>query len=187
MGGTPPRTATLPPGDLASASAGRPRDPPAHPDRRRSGPTNGSGPCPRRRPAARPSTPPARPLTIAVLSVLWALSIPLYAVTAVALAQARPGTGGMAMAGLSALLAILSGIMAVGLWTAQAWARPVQIAVAALGILFCPFSLAAIAVLAYMLRPPARRYFARAASDTTADQSEAIFAAAVVAAVVLGG
>ena len=185
MGGTPPRTATLPPLEtLPPPPPGVPAIPPRTPTDGVPGPPTGAG-----RPTTRGSalTPPARPLTVAVLSVLWALSIPLYAVTAVALAQARPGTGGIAMAGVSALLAILSGIMAFGLWTAQAWARPVQIAVAALGILFCPFSLAAIAVLAYMLRPPARRYFTRAASDTTADQSEAIFAAAVVAAVVLGG
>ena len=93
----------------------------------------------------------------------------------------------MLIAGLCALLAIIAPVMAFGLWTARGWARAAQIALAALGILNCPFSLAAIAVLAYMLRPPARRYFARAGGDTTADQSEAVFAAAVVAAVVLGG
>jgi hypothetical protein len=38
-----------------------------------------------------------------------------------------------------------------------------------------------------MLRAPARRYFAHGDGDTSADQAEAIFAAAIVAAVVLGG
>ncbi len=90
------------------------------------------------------------------------------------------------VAGVAALLAIIAGVMAFGLWTAQGWARPAQIALAAIGILNCPFSLAALAVLVYMLRPPARRYFAHEA-EPRPDQSEAIFAAAVVAAVVLGG
>jgi hypothetical protein len=186
MGAMPPRTATLPPLDSFPAP---PPDVPAVPARTPAegvpGPPTGRATTTPRGPAFAP--PPARPLTVAVLAVLWALSVPLYAVTAIALLQARPGTGGMAMAAVSAALTILSGLMAYGLWTAQAWARPVQIAVAALGILVCPFSLAAIAVLAYMLRPPARRYFTRVPGDTTGDQSEAIFAAAVVAAVVLGG
>ena len=131
--------------------------------------------------------PAARPLTVSVLAVLWVLSIPFHAVTGVALARSWPGSGGMLIAGLCALLAVIAPVMAFGLWTARGWARPAQIALAALGILNCPFSLAAIAVLTYMLRPPARRYFAGAGGDTTADQSEAVFAAAVVAAVVLGG
>jgi hypothetical protein len=93
----------------------------------------------------------------------------------------------MLVAVLAALLAVVGGIMAFGLWTARSWARPAQIALAAVGVLNCPFTLAAVAVLAYMLRPPARRYFAHEGGDTTGDQAEAVFAAAVVAAVVLGG
>ena len=88
---------------------------------------------------------------------------------------------------IAALGALAWGLMSFGLWTAQGWARPAQIGLAALGILNCPFTLASIAVLAYMLRGNAKRYFARAPQDTAADQSEAIFAAAIVAAVVLGG
>jgi len=128
-----------------------------------------------------------RPLTVSVLAVLWVLSIPFHVVTGMALARDRPGSGGLLIAGLFALLAIIAAVMAFGLWTARGWARPAQIALAALGILNCPFALASIAVLAYMLRTPARRYFDRAAVDTTADQTEPVFAAAVVAAVVLGG
>ncbi len=122
-----------------------------------------------------------------MLAVLWVLSIPFHAVIGVALARSRSGSGGMWIAGLFVLFAIVAGVMAFGLWTAQGWARPAQIALAALGILNCPFTLASIAVLAYMLRPPARRYFSHTGGDTTADQAEAVFAAAVVAAVVLGG
>lgn len=184
-GGPPPKTATLRPRDGFPP----PQDSPAGP-----GPhVAGREPVlPMARPAeTAPSgaawRPSARPLTVSVLAVLWVLSIPFHAVTGIALARSWPGSGGMLIAGLCALLAIIAPIMAFGLWTARGWARAAQIALAALGILNCPFSLAAIAVLAYMLRPPARRYFARAGDDTTADQSEAVFAAAVVAAVVLGG
>ena len=175
-GGVPPRTATLPPLDsfpppppTGSAPGSSRADDGAH-----AAPALGSW---RRR----------RPLTVSVLAVLWVLSIPFHAVTGVALARARPGSGGIWIAGLFALFAVVAGIMAYGLWTARGWARPAQIALAALGILYCPFTLASIAVLAYMLRPPARRYFAHTGGDTTADQAEAVFAAAVVAAVVLGG
>jgi hypothetical protein len=93
----------------------------------------------------------------------------------------------MVLAVLLVLLAVVAVLMAWGMWTARGWARPAQITLAALGILNCPFAPASIAVLVYMLRAPARRYFAHAGGDTTADESEAIFAAAVVAAVVLGG
>jgi cbb3-type cytochrome oxidase subunit 3 len=127
-----------------------------------------------------------RPLTIAVLAVLWVLSIPFHALTGILLAPSWPGMGGVAFSIAAALFAIIAGTMAFGLWTAQGWARPAQIALAALGILNCPFALASLAVLVYMLRPQAKRYFSRAAADE-GDQSEAVFAAALVAAVVLGG
>lgn len=182
-GGPPPRTATLPPLDsFPPPPPGSPALPTRTPEPDL--PMVGRAET---APGGAAWRPAARPLTVSVLAVLWVLSIPFHAVAGIALARSWPGSGGMLIAGLFALLAIVAGVMAFGLWTAQGWARPAQIALAALGILNCPFSPAAIAVLAYMLRPPARRYFARAGGDTTADQSEAVFAAAVVAAVVLGG
>ena len=168
-GGPPPKTATLPP--LGKG------DPVLEPP-----PASGRA----KTETAAPAFPGARPLTVTVLAVLWVLSIPFHAVIAFALARSRPGSG-LWIGALFVLFAIVAAIMASGLWTVRAWARATQIALAALGILYCPFSLASIAVLAYMLRPPARRYFARAGGDTTADQSEAVFAAALVAAAVLGG
>jgi hypothetical protein len=122
-----------------------------------------------------------------VLAVLWVLSIPFHIVTGFALARAGPGSDGMILSALLVVLAVVAVLMAYGLWYARSWARPAQIALAALGILNCPFALASVAALAYMLRAPARRYFAHAGGDTSADQSEAVFAAALVAAVVLGG
>lgn len=180
-GGSPPKTATLPP------LGGFPNGPPIDILPPEAGPRPPTGSSRARTESARPAFPAARPLTVSVLAVLWVLSIPFHAVAGIALARAWPGTGAPLIAVLFAVLAIVAAIMAYGLWTGAGWARPVQIALAALGILNCPFSLAAIAVLAYMLRPPARRYFAHTGGDTTADQSEAVFAAAVVAAVVLGG
>jgi hypothetical protein len=168
--GMPSRTATLPPLDSF---------PPPPP---------GAPPLPVSKP--RPPTPTVRsqrPLTVSVLAVLWVLSIPFHAVTGFLLARSRPYGTEIVIAGVLALLAIVAGIMAYGLWTGRGWARPAQIALAALGIVNCPFTLAAVATLWYMLRAPARHYFAGSEEDTTADQSEAVFAAAIVAAVVLGG
>ena len=190
-GSQPPhlRTATLPPleaipDDDTTGSLAPARGPVAPP------------PPPRvsTRPPARPPIPAPtnaarrlpRPLTISVLSVLWVLSIPFHAVLAIALAPGVPRTTSIAITVLGAALAIIGGVLSFGLWTGQAWARPAQIALAALGILNCPFALASIAVLVYMLRAPAKRYFSGLPADPE-DQSEAVFAAAVVAAVVLGG
>jgi hypothetical protein len=189
-GGVPARTATLPPLDsLPPAPPGSPPLPARSPAARAESPTGPSIRSSRAdtAPTGAAWSPAARPLTVSVLAVLWVLSIPFHALTGVALARAWPGSGGIWIAGIFVLFAVVAGIMAYGLWTARSWARPAQIALAAVGILNCPFSLASIAVLAYMLRAPARRYFTRAGGDTTADQAEAVFAAAVVAAVVLGG
>jgi pSer/pThr/pTyr-binding forkhead associated (FHA) protein len=128
-----------------------------------------------------------RPLTVTVLAVLWLLSIPFHAITGFLLAQAWPGAGRMIVAALGFVLAVLGAGMAYGLWNGRRWARPAQIVLAAIGILNCPFALASLAVLVYMLRPAARRYFDDEPTDGTADPSEAVFAAALVAAVVLGG
>jgi len=190
MGGsTPPRTATLPPLDgfppAPPRSPALPARPPAAKVDDLPGPSTGTGHA-ATTPGASAFRPAGRPLTVSVLSVLWVLSIPFHTVIGVALARSRPGSG-LWIAVILVVFAIVAGVMAYGLWTARGWARPAQIALAALGILYCPFTLAAVAVLAYMLRPPARRYFARAGGDTTADQAEAIFAAAAVAAAVLGG
>ena len=179
------RTATLPPLESLPPEAAVPPPPPAvvPPPRARVG---GSIPPAPRASQGRGTAPTERPLTISVLAVLWVLSIPFHAVTGILLAPSFSGFGAMAVSLGAALFAVIAGAMAYGLWTARGWARPAQIALAAIGILNCPFSLAALAVLVYMLRPPAKRYFTRAPVDT-ADQAEAVFAAAVVAAVVLGG
>lgn len=190
-GSMPPhvRTATLPPLEsmpqdtTGSLPPAVPPPPPPRPSTR----SRSLPPTAPPHPAEAADPAPARPLTISVLSVLWVLSIPFVAVVGIVLAQGVPGPTGIAIAAAAAVFAVTGGLMSFGLWTARSWARPAQIALAAIGILNCPFALASIAVLAYMLRAPARRYFAGTAQDTAGDQSEAVFAAAIVAAVVLGG
>ena len=179
---TPSRTATLPPFDSLP-----PPPPGAPPLATRTVDRPPRATTPRARPAAAATGHAPRPLTVTVLAVLWILSIPFHAVTGFLLAHSRPGAAGVAIAVVFLLAAIVGGVMAHGLWMGFGWSRPAQIALAAIGILNCPFTLAAVGTLWYMLRAPARRYFTRGDGDTTADQAEAIFAAAIVAAVVLGG
>jgi hypothetical protein len=144
-------------------------------------------------PMAPGTTPPApahaaRPLTVTVLAGLWGLSVMLYAVAGAVLSTRA--TGG-ARAGLFAggiALAVLAGAMAAGLWHGRRWAYVGQIAVAAVGVFLCPFSLASIAVLVYMLRPGVHWHFSgrRDRAPEGTGQSEPIFTGALVATVVLG-
>jgi hypothetical protein len=188
-GSQPPhlRTATLPPLESLQGDTGSlPQPVPAVPPRAETRPRTTAPRHPSPTTPKHAGAPPSRPLTISVLSVLWILSIPFHAVMGIVLAQGLPGAPGLAVAALAALLAIVAGVMSFGLWTARSWARPAQIALAAIGIVNCPFAIASIATLVYMLRPSARRYFARQPAEGPGD-AEAVFAAAIVAAVVLGG
>jgi hypothetical protein len=190
----PPRAPRPPAPPTPAASAPVPARPKAAPapaaPRTRTHPPVAAPSLPPR-PASGPAAAPARarvprPLTVSVLAALWVLSIPLYAAGGIALVASMKGAWAVGAAVSFALLAILGGVLAFGLWTAQPWARPLQIAVAGLGILNCPFAIAAIVVLVYMLRAPARRYFSGEPPPEGATESEAAFAAGVVAAVVLG-
>jgi hypothetical protein len=129
-----------------------------------------------------------RPLTVTVLFVLWTLSVPLYLIAGVALAFATQGFGRVAVIVAALALATLSLAMAVGLWQGRRWAWVAQIAVAAIGVFICPFTLASIAVLVYMLRPAVQWHFSDRGQNEpeSAGQGEAMFAGALVAAVVLG-
>jgi len=129
-----------------------------------------------------------RPLTVTLLIALWVLSVPLYVVGGVALSWRAPGAGRAGLVAAGLLLATLSVAMAVGLWQARRWAYVTQLVIAGLGLFLCPFSLASIAVLVYMLRPAARWYFSdrRAEAPEGTGQAEVIFAAALVGAVLLG-
>ena len=142
-------------------------------------------PEPRRRPAERRS----RPATVNVLVGLWALFVPA-SVAACLFAAARLGGGAAAwtlgaLAGL--VLAALGTVMALGLRALAPWARHLQIAAAALGLLACPFTLASATILLYLSRAEVRALFGgypgRGAGDGTA---EATFALSLVGMVALG-
>ncbi len=100
-------------------------------------------------------------LTVRVLAGLWALGALASAasglVTAGALGWSGMGALAAALAGL--ILAAVAVVQAVGLWSKSPWARPLQIALAALGILACPFLPAAVTTLIYMLRAEVRGAF----------------------------
>jgi hypothetical protein len=136
--------------------------------------------------AGRPAQ--GRPVTVTLLMALWALSVPLYTIGGFAVSWQARGAGRAALVAAGLLLAGLSAAMAVGLWQARRWAYVAQIVIAGLGVFVCPFTLASIAVLVYMLRPPARWYFSDRREDAPegAGQTEVIFAAAIVGAVLLG-
>jgi hypothetical protein len=131
---------------------------------------------------------PSRPLTVTVLFVLWTLSVPLYLIAGLALALATQGIAPVAVIVAGLALATLSLAMAVGLWQGRRWAWVAQIGVAAIGVFVCPFTLASIAVLVSMLRPAVQWHFSDRGQKEpeSAGQGEAMFAGALVAAVVLG-
>jgi hypothetical protein len=101
------------------------------------------------------------PLTIRVLAGLWALGALTFAasglVTAGALGWTTSGALAAALGGL--ILAAVAVVLALGLWSRSPWARPLQIALAALGILTCLFLPAAVTTLIYMLRAEVRAAF----------------------------
>ena len=155
-----------------------------------------SPPPPRPEPRPRPvaSTARERPLTVTLLAILWLASILVYGLGGVWTAHALgwSGVGAAAPIAAGALLALVSAVMAYGLWSLAPWARVLQIILAAVGLLFCPFTLASVAVLVYMSRAAARTAFAgrpvgsrdpMAPADTS---SEGAFAAVILGTVLLG-
>jgi hypothetical protein len=158
----------------ARRAAGEPR-PPAEPRR---------PPEPRRR-----AQTSGRPATVNVLVTLWALSVPA-SVAACLYAAFRLGGGPVAwtLGTLASLvLAALGTLMALGLRALAPWARHLQIATAAFGLLVCPFTLASATLLLYLTRPEVKAVFegtpGRGAADGTAD---ATFALSLLGMLALG-
>jgi hypothetical protein len=143
-----------------------------------------------RRPTLLPKVPaePHRPLTLTVLAILWMISVLLYPAAGLAVARTRGGTSAALAVVIGMAFAVVSGGMAYGLWKRRVWARAAQIAVAAVGLLLCPFSLASAAVLAYMLRPTTSAHFSSgsAATPVQPDAVELTFTGVIMATVVLG-
>jgi hypothetical protein len=122
---------------------------------------------------------------------LWAAFVPA-SVAACLLAAHRLGGGGLAwtlaiLAGL--VLAGLGLTMALGLRALAPWARHLQVATAAVGLVLCPFTLASATVLLYMTRPEVRTAFegnGRAAPRAGTGADDTTFALSIVGMLVLG-
>jgi hypothetical protein len=190
-----PAPASAPPAVQPPAPAPRPAEASAPPAKPPAKPPPAAAPAPRPRPEARPrAAPPAgpsRPPTVTLLAVLWLLSVPVYGLGGVALARAF-GWGGVWAAlpiAVGVVLTLVSGVMAYGLWVLAPWARVAQIVVAAIGLLFCPFTPASAATLVYMSRSAARAAFSRPAPRGTgaaSDTAEGMFTAVILGTVLLG-
>jgi hypothetical protein len=165
----------VPPAAAAGSTPGRaramgvpptePLDPPApsparaRPAARPSVAAGGAAPKPT--PAAGASSLPARPLTVQVLSALWLASVVFYAGSGIVVAVrgVLPPPFGWVAIGAGFLLALVSAVMAYGLWALKPWGRFLQIGIAALGLLDCPMTLASATVLVYMLRKSTAVWF----------------------------
>jgi hypothetical protein len=157
-------------------------------------PAAAARPAPGPAKAARPL--PGRPLTVQVLSALWLVSVLLYggAGAYLALGGGLPSPFGIVAAVGGGVLALLSAVLAIGLWTLKPWARYLQIAIAAIGLLDCPMTLASATVLVYMFKKPTALWFSgRAARGLSPEEAaaldpsgEATFSLTVLAMVALG-
>jgi hypothetical protein len=132
-----------------------------------------------------------------VIAALWMLSFFLYGVGGLAAVPLLHLQGtAMAVTLLSAIvLALLSALMAVGLWSRSPWARILQLVLAVQGL--CgPFFVASAAILIYMLRDDVKIHFSgrqdfrdlspQEAETARRTGSEGIFTGAVLGGVFLG-
>jgi pSer/pThr/pTyr-binding forkhead associated (FHA) protein len=166
---------------------------PSRPAPRRPAPPRAGPPQPPPLPDAPPqpdaatAAPAHRPLTVNVLAALWLMSVPIYGLGGLALAMRSDGLASTLIAMVGLGLAALGAALAWGLWSLKPWARGLQIAVAGLGVLLCPFTLASVVVLAYMLTPVGIAAFSDRAPDPDAGaRREAGYAAALLGTVLLG-
>jgi uncharacterized membrane protein len=180
----PPPAAAPPPPVQAAAS---PRPPPAAPVPAR--PAARARSTAEREPRTMIPARLVRPATVTLLAALWALFVPL-AVAGVLLGAARASAsmvGWIAAGVLAVVLAGLGTAMALGLRALAPWARHLQIATAAVGLLVCPFTLAAATVLLYMTRPEVKGAFEGTGTVRVgADSAEPTFALSLVGMLVLG-
>jgi len=152
--GPPP----VPPAAPPKPAAARPAPPPprpvpqAPPPRPPSAPGSARLNAPMPRPPSVRPAPLERPLTVSLLASLWAFSALLYLVLAgVAFPLGLRGTQGLLAVVGGVTMALVSVLMAYGLFAMASWARMLQIVFAFIGLCH-PFLLASVAILAYMLR-----------------------------------
>jgi hypothetical protein len=156
--------------------------------------------APRLRPDAPTREEPGplpRPLTVTVLAAIWGTAALAFAGFGVASASLLRWSGLLSLSVAVGGLALAAGaaVLAFGLWSRSPWARPLQIAVAGVGLLTCAFLPAAVTTLIYMLRAEARAVFSgRDPRDLPAAEAEALrsgsaeagFGFSILAMVVLG-
>ena len=170
----------------APAPAPAPR-PPAQPPLPPTAPRGAVPPGLPRRSVSAAAAPPSRPATVSVLAGLWALFVP--ASVAASLYAAQLLGGGVLAWSLGAiaslLLAGLGTAMAFGLSRLAPWARHLQVATAAVGLVLCPFTLASATVLLYMMRPEVKAAFEGGARPGNGS-ADATFALSLVGMLALG-
>jgi hypothetical protein len=111
------------------------------------------------------------------------------AVVGVLMAAARLQAGWLGWLGAAILAMVFAGLgtaMALGLRALAAWARHLQIASAAVGLLVCPFTLASATVLLYITRPEVKAAFEGGGQAAGADSAEPTFALSLVGMLLLG-
>ena len=132
----------------------------------------------------------ATPMEDAAKQVALTMGKALLAVglTLVGAARLQATAAGWVGAGLIAAAAAgLGTSMALGLRALAPWARHLQIATAAIGLLACPFTLAAATVIFYMTRPDVRATFEGTTTVTDAsDSAEPTFALSLVGLLLVG-
>jgi hypothetical protein len=203
----PQRALQLPPRPPAPRPAPAPRSAPP-PEPPAAAPPRPRAPVERPRPSTRAdhdeSGPVPRPLTLTVLAILWALSFLVFPGLAVLVGINGSGAWAAVLVTIFSFAALLSPVMAFGLWARAPWARVLQIVVGISGLVLCvfaPFVVTTVAVLVYMFRPEVKIHFSgrtdyrQLSADEVATlrggSADGIFTAAVlggvVIAVLLGG
>jgi hypothetical protein len=136
-------------------------------------------------PQAVTAAPSLRGLTVTILAGLWGLNAPLSLLAGIGSIFAGEGVLRFVLAAFYLLLTGLSGVMGWGLWTVKPWARMAQIVLAGLGIIVtCPFAIACVSIIVYLLRPAVK---ARFAGEPQVEPKETLFAILVGVGVLLGG
>jgi pSer/pThr/pTyr-binding forkhead associated (FHA) protein len=134
--------------------------------------------------SARATVSGQRPLTVTVLAALWMASVLLYLANAVFSVVGTGGLIGIIAAVFSGFMAMVSGVMALGLWKVKPWARIAQIVIAGLGVLTCAFTLPSVATIVYFFRPAVKARFAT--GEGPGDPKEGLFMGLILGTVVLG-
>ena len=141
----------------ARPRAGRPAAPAAPRRRRAAGARAPAAPAGRPRGSGRPPRS-------ASCARLWALFVPGRRRRRACSRRSRLGGGAVGLGARRALASVVAGRARDAPWPSglralAPWARHLQIATAAIGLLVCPFTLASATVLLYMTRPEVKAAF----------------------------